>query len=659
MPGSSLIGNLAVNLSLETVAFWKGATFAQKQAEKLQKKLSSVGQRITDAGQKLSLGLTVPLAAFGVSSFNAASDAAELQSAFNQTFGNMSKTMSDWAEDTGNALGRSTQEMQRAAIAFGTFFNTAVPRQKAAEMSQTFAQLAQDLGSLHNVDTETAIAKLRSGLAGEAEPMRDFGVFLSEAVVQAKAMEMGLSGVGDELTEQEKILARYQLILEGTKDAQGDIARTSGGTANQVRAAKAAFEELQVTIGEKLLPVITPLISRVGDIINGFSKLPAGTQTAIVGFGALATALGPVMIGVGSLVGGIGKLAPMLATGGALRIGITALATALGGPVGLAVAAGAVVVAFTNWEKIGPWLDGVVQRSREAAGTIDSHLRKITQGADDLDRRLGLPTKQELFESFKAGLISAWNAANQYDLAKWAEGVDARLAVAATNILATIGNMVESLRSWLVDRLGSIWDSVNQKITSVAERFRWLDDVVVRHSYVPDMIRDVGSEFGKLQSLMVEPAEKANTLVADSFHSMAGSIGMALQGISYHVTSLFQDIFGEKLGGILGTIANLGLAVASRGQMGRVPGLANGGSFGVGGYSGIDRNVLSINGIPRARVSASERVHVSPAGERQGGVMEIRLRDELLDARIISGSALVVDARDKRAAYKATRPFAG
>src|SRR3546814_10879060 len=101
-----------------------------------------------------------------------------------------------------------------------------------------------------------------SGLSGESEPLRDFGVFLTEANVKAKALEMGLTGVGDELTEQEKILARYQLVLEATKNAQGDVARTSDSTSNQMRRAAAAFEELRVAIGMKLLPVVTPLIEK-------------------------------------------------------------------------------------------------------------------------------------------------------------------------------------------------------------------------------------------------------------------------------------------------------------------------------------------------------------------------------------------------------------
>lgn len=307
-----VIARLSVVLGMDTALFEKGASLSEKRLAQMERKFTQLGDKISGLGQKLSLGITLPLAAFGASAANAASDAAELQSSFDQTFGQMSATMNKWAEDTGNALGRSTQEMQKAANTFGIFFNTAVDPAKAAEMSQVFAQLAQDLGSFYNTDTQTAIDKLRSGLSGESEPLRDFGVFLTEANVKAKALELGLTGVGNELTEQEKILARYQLILEATTNAQGDVERTSGGTANKIRAAKAAFEELQIAIGTKLLPVITPLIDKLAGMLNAFTSLPSSVQTAIIVVGGLAAALGPVLIAVGALTSALGPLVAII-----------------------------------------------------------------------------------------------------------------------------------------------------------------------------------------------------------------------------------------------------------------------------------------------------------------------------------------------------------
>lgn len=307
-----VIARLSVVLGLETAAFEKGASVSEKRLAQMERKFQQLGDRISGLGQKLSLGITLPFAAFGATSIKAASDAEELQSAFNQTFGAMAGAMNRWAEETGNALGRSTQEMQKAANTFGIFFNTAVDPQKAAEMSQVFAKLAQDIGSFFNVDTETAIQKLRSGLAGESEPLRDFGVFLTEATVKAKALELGLVGVGEELTEQDKLLARYHLILEATAKAQGDVERTSGSTANRLRAAGAAFEELHIAIGTKLLPVITPLIDKLAGVLNAFASLPGPVQTGIIVVGGLAAALGPLLIVVGALTSALGPLAAVI-----------------------------------------------------------------------------------------------------------------------------------------------------------------------------------------------------------------------------------------------------------------------------------------------------------------------------------------------------------
>lgn len=369
-----VIARLAVNLSLETVAFEKGATLAEKRANQMQRKFSKLGDQIGSLGQKMTIGLTAPLAAFGVSAFNAASDAAELQSAFDQTFGDLSKSMNEWAEATGNAMGRSTQELQKAANTFGIFFNQAAPtREAAADMSKTFTVLAQDLASFYNVSESDALQKLRSGLSGEAEPLRDFGVFLSAAAVEAKGLEMGLGGLTGELSEQEKIMARYQLILESTTNAQGDVARTSDGTANQMRKAKAAFEELQVLIGTKLLPALTPLIEKISSAVNWFTQLPEPVQNTVLVVVALSAALGPVLMAVGSLITLLGTIGPpMLAfASGLTGIGVASGAAATGatavgiavramlGPIGLAItAATAIYLAWKNWDKI----TAIVQR---------------------------------------------------------------------------------------------------------------------------------------------------------------------------------------------------------------------------------------------------------------------------------------------------------
>lgn len=326
---------------------------------KIERRAGKVSAAAGGAGAMLSVGVTGPLGAFGVQAFKAAMNAEELQSAFNVTFGSMSNSMNKWAESSGNAMGRSTREMQQAANTFGIFFNQAANPKKAAVMSQKFSELAQDLSSFYNTDTQTAIDKLRSGLSGESEPLRDFGVFMTEAAVKAKAMKLGLAGAGNELTEQEKIMARYAIILDNTKNAQGDVARTSNSTANKLRAQRAAWEELQITVGSKLLPALTPLIGRLANLIDKFNTASPATQKLILYAGLAAFALGPLLMGVAGLAAGIGFLAgPLSLMSGGLMIAGKAILfvgrAMLMNPIGLlvtALAVGAYLI-YTHWGTI-------------------------------------------------------------------------------------------------------------------------------------------------------------------------------------------------------------------------------------------------------------------------------------------------------------------
>ncbi|KPF74567.1 hypothetical protein IP68_12460 [Blastomonas sp. AAP25] len=242
---------------------------SRKTAGEVDSSAGMMASAFKKAGAAIvALGAADMAISFGKASVQAAIDAQEMQSAFEVVFGNMAEDVRAWAEETGNALGRSTQEIQRGALAFQELFGKALDPAQAAELSKQFAVLTQDLASFKNLSNEVAQQKLFSGLIGEAEPLRAVGVFLSEAAVQAKAAELGLRGVSGVLTDQEKIVARAAIIQEQLAAAQGDVERTGGSAANQIKTMNAAVEELQVALGTKLLPVFTPLISAVAQFIT-------------------------------------------------------------------------------------------------------------------------------------------------------------------------------------------------------------------------------------------------------------------------------------------------------------------------------------------------------------------------------------------------------
>lgn len=194
---------------------------------------------------------------FVVDSIAAASDLNETMSKSSVVFGNAAGDIDKWGDTTAKSLGLSKQAATEAAATFGNLFiGLNLGQEKAADMSKALVNLAGDLASFNNIDPEEALQRLRSGLAGEAEPLRRVGVFLSEARVKAKAAALGFQAVHGEFTEGQKVIARYNLILDDTKTAQGDFARTSGGMANQQRILNAELENTSAEFGEKLIPVV-------------------------------------------------------------------------------------------------------------------------------------------------------------------------------------------------------------------------------------------------------------------------------------------------------------------------------------------------------------------------------------------------------------------
>lgn len=199
-----------------------------------------------------------------------ATDAAESASKFATVFAGVDGDVAGYVDSMSARFGLVKADLMDAASTFGVFGKAAgVPRDKLGEFSKSLVSAGGDLASFYNADPTEVFQALRSGLAGEAEPLRAFGIFLSDATMQAKAATMGLSG---DLTESQKVMVRQAIILESLGDAQGDLERTSGGLANQWRGLTGRLRNAGTEIGKFLLPAVlrvtTALNNRLGPIVD-------------------------------------------------------------------------------------------------------------------------------------------------------------------------------------------------------------------------------------------------------------------------------------------------------------------------------------------------------------------------------------------------------
>jgi hypothetical protein len=236
------------------------------------KEIQGFGGKLAEFGKKAALALAAVGAAAGAMAVKigkeaiaAASDLAETTSKVGVIFGDVAKDIEAFGAQAAKSLGQTRTQAMNAAATFATFGKSAgLAGDDLSKFSIEFVQLASDLASFNNTSVDQAINALGAALRGESEPIRAYGVMLNDATLKAKAMEMGIySGTGT-LTAQQKVLAAHKVVLEQTKDAQGDFARTSDGLANSQRILSARIEEAKIVLGTALLPIA----QRVVELFN-------------------------------------------------------------------------------------------------------------------------------------------------------------------------------------------------------------------------------------------------------------------------------------------------------------------------------------------------------------------------------------------------------
>lgn len=249
----------------------------QKVSDGVDKAFKAVGVAVAAAG--------VAVGAFAKSAVEAASDLQESTNAVNVAFGSAAAGVLDIGKNSAEAFGLARNEFNAAAVRFSAFAERVVGSGgDVAGFIQDVTGRAADFASVFNIDVAEALQVFQSGLAGEAEPLKRFGINLLESEVKAYALRTGLITVGETMDEQTKVQARYGLLMESTAKTAGDFANTSDGLANSQRILRATFTDLQAEIGTALLPVVTDLLRQVADYLlpkmqelGAWLQSPAGT----------------------------------------------------------------------------------------------------------------------------------------------------------------------------------------------------------------------------------------------------------------------------------------------------------------------------------------------------------------------------------------------
>jgi len=207
-----------------------------------------------------------------------ASDVEETRNKFNVVFGEMAGVATDWAEEFGNAVGRATSDVMKWMSGVqDTLVPLGYARGRAADLSKNIIELAVDVASFNNASDPEVINSFTSAIVGNHEAVRKYGIVMTEAQLKLEALESGIIDTAREMTAQEKVQARINLLFKGTRDAQGDALRTTHTFANTLKRFKAEAKETGESLGKFLIPALTDVLNfvssavdSIGDLISSF-----------------------------------------------------------------------------------------------------------------------------------------------------------------------------------------------------------------------------------------------------------------------------------------------------------------------------------------------------------------------------------------------------
>ncbi|OJW12666.1 MAG: hypothetical protein BGO49_24920 [Planctomycetales bacterium 71-10] len=336
--------------------------------------LSSVGSMaLSTVGSLAKVGSVVGIVV-GALGVKAAASAAHLNETFNateQVFGKSAEGVIQASKEMAGAFGTNQKAFLEGSNALGSLLQgMGFAQEDSAKLGTSLSKLAADASAFRDVPLDVALQKIRSGLSGEAEPLKEWGILIDENTVKNYALTHGLAKQGAELSNAAKAQARLALISQGLSKDQGALAREATGPAAQISEFWGRLQNLVDTVGASLAPVLGGALETINVGIAVVTENWHGWSTTIVDFvgsaGSLLMDWGGAVLDFFEL-SGEGTSAWTIALGvlangwQALRIGFDLASSAILQGLSLVLGAVGKVVQGVDWvvEKLGGSASGI------------------------------------------------------------------------------------------------------------------------------------------------------------------------------------------------------------------------------------------------------------------------------------------------------------
>ena len=365
----------STTLAIDLVANDKGASKAIA-AQRVE--VQGLGDELTKTAELLGGGYVAYQGFQGLEdAAKAASSLTETQNTANQVFRESDAVVREFARNAADSYGQSEKAALSYANVFGAILNNmGLTREESAQTSVELLKLASDLAAAWDTDVPDALAAIQSGLSGQTESMRRYGVELTHVALKEDARNLGYSTTIETLDRRQRAEVVLASIMRQTTDQQGQFNREIEGYNQQQQIATANAENAKAAFGEGLVPIFTKLQQGIAAVSDAYAALPPGVQNAT----SIVAASGVAVLGVTSAVGLLG---PAVKSGASQIANLARAMANLSTTAGLAGGAvGGAALVFTIWSQGAEFAKA---RSDELEASMRSMAETAAQTGEDID----------------------------------------------------------------------------------------------------------------------------------------------------------------------------------------------------------------------------------------------------------------------------------
>ena len=512
--------DVKVRLSLDSSQFDSGISKVEGKFGSLKGKMKEVGSGLQNVGKVMTATGVGMVGAVGGIVAKGAEWSASVESV-NFLYGNLDKSVQKAIQSNmanAKSLGMTEQQYKSNATSLATFLsNMGFTNEQIANMSEKSMGLAADLGALADVPVDQAMGDFKSALMGNYEALDKYGINISAATLENSEYVQSLGKSWNQLSDNEKMMAVYNEILKQSASAEGLAKQESESFGSQMRLLKESIGETVGQLGDALLPILEPIVSKMQEVVEKVSnwiqenpKLAQAILIVVGAVGALLAIAGPIVMAIGmasvAMAGFSMASLPVIGTIAAIVAGITLLVAAI-------------ALIATNWDSI-------------KAKTI------------------------EVWNNIKTFCMNTWNSIKASASAIW-NGIKTGIVNIVQGIVNGIKNFLNNVKSFwssvwnaVKSVASSVWNGIKSVISSVCNGIKSVITSIFNgvKSFISNVfngIKSIASNiWNGIKSVIKGACDGVKSTVSNVFNGLKNTVKGALDGVFNTAKGIWDKITG-------------------------------------------------------------------------------------------------------------------